>query len=160
MISNQVRNKYKKHSMKDILECLGKNKIDTEITKSIIEDIENTLEKGLNERKCVSIPYIGRIRRSEYKEMIAASREELREVKNKVSLEEYKQYRRDLYKSFKEKCRDRDRTRTIIDKVLRLNKKKYNLLYSNCGKAYADMWIKKIGFLQIVEHDINDPNEI
>lgn len=160
MINNQVHNKYKKHSIEDILECLNKNNIDTEITRCIIKDIEDTLEEGLRNNLCVSIPYIGRIRRNEYKEMISANKEELREIKEKVSLEDYKQYRRDLYKSFKTECYNRDKTRIIIDRVLRLNKKKYNQIYSACGKTYADFWLKKIGFLQIVEHDINDPNEV
>lgn len=152
--------KITKHSMKDILLYLNKNDKETELIKDIITQIEDIAADGLNKDLCVSIPYLGRIRKSPFRLMMNEGRILLHDAKKRLSTEDYIEYRKNLYNKYRDKCRDLDYAKLFFERLLRINKKYYNKLYSNCGKDYADRWLKRLAYLTIIEHDINDPNEL
>ena len=148
-----IAKKITKHSMKDILLYLNKNDKETELIKDIAAD-------GLDKNLCISIPYLGRIRKSPFKLMMNEGKILLHDAKKRLSTEDYIEYRRNLYNRYKDRCRDLDYAKLFFERLLRINKKYYNKLYSNCGKDYADRWLKRLAYLTIIEHDINDPNEL
>lgn len=152
--------KISRHSLEDILLYLNKNEEDTNITRDIISDIEDTAAEGLEKYLCVAIPYIGRIRRSQFRELMKEGKVLLHDAKKRLSKEDYVEYRINLYRKYRGMATDMDRSKMMIERLIRLNKKQYNKIYSSCGKAYADRWVKKIGYLKIIEHDENDINEI
>lgn len=158
-MNNLLAKKIIKHSQKDILKYLNKNDKDTKIIKSIITQIEDVAAEGLNNNLCVSIPYLGRIRKSPFKLMMREGRILLHDAKQKLTKEEYIEYRKNLYKEYRDKCLDLDYTKVYFDRLLRINKKYYNKIYVSCGKQYANLWLKRIAYLRIIEHDINDINE-
>ena len=144
-----------RYSLDDVLENMTfKTNNDKIITKDIITQIEEIAFDGIEKNLCMSIPYLGRLRKSIFQRLM---KEEgaglLKDAKTKLSKEDYIEYRRNLYRSYRIKAKDEDYAKLIIERIIRLNKKKYNQIYSACGKDYADRWIKKIAYLKIIEHD-------
>lgn len=155
-----IKNKLEKFKKEDILERLHKDNTDTEIINSIITNIENTILEGVNKNLCVAIPYMGRVYKDRYREVFKEARIILHNAKDNLTKEEYVEYRKSVFQSYIKRVDKEFKSKQIVERLIRLNKKKYNKLYAACGKTYADTWIKKIAYLQIVEHDINDPNEV
>lgn len=119
------------------------------IMKAAIKNMEKVIAEAISEDKVVFIPYIGKVRRSGYKDVLFKDREKYHQEKKKG---------RSSFKLFvdtvkREYCDARDAKDEHARKVNRLKKKfakDYHYYCMNIGNAYADLFIEsKLWFTEV-----------
>ena len=122
-------------------------------------DFENEEERFLcdsiisNLEKTASIPYIGCVRINPVKRSLREAKLHLSAVRKGLSKEQYKEHVRSYVVDLKEKQKEKDRIKLLFAKIRRNNKKKYEILFKTCGKAYAELFIMSIYWLKEVAFD-------
>lgn len=141
-------------SMEDILKEIDfKSEEEELLCQSIITNIEKLTAKSLRELKAVSIPYIGCVRVNRVRKELSNKKLLLKTIRKRLSKEEYKQYMRDTVTEMKIKQEKEDKHRIFLTKLIRNNKEKYETLYKKHGRAYAELYIKSIEWMEIVPFD-------
>ena len=150
VMRDDVKDKIKINKTKDIIELLKCTEVEERIYKNIIKDLEKTAAEGIVNKDAVAIPYIGTFRKSIYTKIKKDKRVLLRLAKQQMDLNDYKQYRRELYIDIEKEVKEHKKAEYIVHKLIRMNKDKYNILYTNFGKVYADTWIKFIATIKVL----------
>lgn len=137
---------------KDIYEELGfDNDDDVEICKSIITQLEAKAAQVLREGKTVALPYIGRLRKPLVKQEYSKNRRLLKLARNVMNTQDYKDYRKDLYKECVDKVSKNDELAKIRRRLVALNRKMYNKKCITFGEEHARIWIESLLWVQGIE---------
>ena len=138
----------------NILSDIGFINEDDRLTcEAIIDNLELSVSQSIKSGNNVSIPFIGTIERNWYKEAIKNNYQDFRDYKENHSEEEYKEY-------FKNKCKEfKDAHNELENKYKRDKRFKSSILpkYINHCKnrsvVYANVWLKMIKGMRVVEFD-------
>lgn len=129
------------------------NDIDEQlIYESIIDGIEKTAAATVRGNKIAQLPSIGCIRKSPIHIAIQNSHDDFRELRRNMTSEQYKTHVKEFIINTRKEQEKSDKEKALVKKIRSRNKKKYDMLHINIGKAYAEMYIKSILFLQEVPY--------
>ena len=120
---------------------------------SIISNLEEMVSDNVRDMKCAQIPHIGCIRINPIKRQLRDSKLHLRAIRKSVSKSQYKDHVRDYVNTLKEQQKETDRIKLVFNRIRSKNKKRYETLFKNCGKTYAELFIKAIYWLDEVPFD-------
>lgn len=124
---------------------------DFDICKDIILQLENKASECLKEGKTISLPYIGRLRKPLVKQEYLKHRNLLKVAKTVMSAQDYKDYKRDIYKECVAKVSSEDELKKLRKRVIALNRKQYVKKYNLFGETIANIWVESILWLQPIE---------
>ena len=140
---------------KDILNDMNfEDEDDRYMCYSIINNLEKFASDSIRTMKIVSLPFIGCLRISPVRRKLRDTKLHLHNIRQAMTKEEYKEYVTGLVKEWNEEQREADAEKLLMTKIKRNNKKKYEELYKKLGRAYANMYIKAIRFLDYVPFDL------
>lgn len=140
---------------KDILNDMNfEDEDDRYMCYSIINNLEKFASDSIRAMKIVSLPFIGCLRISPVRRKLRDTKLHLHNIRQAMTKEEYKEYVTGLVKEWNEEQREADAEKLLMTKIKRNNKKKYEELYKKLGRAYANMYIKAIRFLDYVPFDL------
>lgn len=141
-------------TQKDILNDLKLNDDDKLICRSIIENLEHFAAENIRKLNTVQLPFIGCIRINPVKYKFKHQKLQLSTIRHNTTKEEYKNYVRDTYNELTKEAKEQDKRKLYLTKVKRNNKNKYEILYKNLGKAYANLFIYSITLLEEIPFDV------
>lgn len=124
---------------------------------SIITNLEKTASDTIRSMKIAQIPFIGCLRINPVKRKFRDSKLHLKTIRKSLTKEQYKEHVRSYIIDLKEQQKEEDKLKLIFTRIRRNNKKRYEELFKNCGKAYAEMfimsiyWLKEVPFSQEFE---------
>lgn len=121
---------------------------------SIISSLEKTASDTIRSMKIAQIPFIGCLRINPVKRKFRDSKLHLSAVRKSLTKEQYKEHVRSYIIDLKEQQKEEDKLKLIFIRIRRNNKKKYETLFKNCGKAYAEMFIMSIYWLKEVPFNL------
>lgn len=120
------------------------------IYDSIISGIEKIASREIKNMKTVQLPFIGCLRINPIKRELRNAKLHLSAIRKSLSKEQYKDHVRSYVVDLKIKQAEKDRLKLILNRIKSNNKKRYDFLYRNCGRAYAELFIKSIYWLKEV----------
>ena len=138
----------------DILSELTSNNKERFIYESIIDNIEKSAADNIKAGKIVQLPAIGCVRKNPTHEIIKKNYDNFRVAKKNMTSEQYKQHVKEIIIHSKQKQEKLNRDKYNVRKIRSRNKEKYDKLYINLGKAYAEMYIYSLLCLREVPFDI------
>lgn len=137
---------------KDILADINfKSDDDFNICKDIIFQLENKLAEVLKSGSTISLPYIGRLRKPLVKQEYYKNRNLLKVARSVMDAEDYKQYKKDVYKECVAKITSKDKLNQLRRRVIALNRKRYNEKYKVFGERGANLWVESLLWLMPIE---------
>lgn len=139
--------------MNDIIEDLKVDEDDSIMYKSIIGSMDKMIFESAANDKCASIPYVGCVRINPTYISIRDNGKVFKEARKRMNKIEYKQFAIDTIKTYKDKEKAADKFKFRMQKIRFKNKAKYEELYKNLGKAYADMFLYSIYLFKEVPFD-------
>lgn len=119
---------------------------------SIISNLEKSISDTIRSMKVAQIPFIGCVRINPIKRKLKDSKLHLRAVRKNLTKEQYKEHVRSFIVDLKIKQKEDDRIKLTFTRIRRNNNKKYETLYKNCGKAYAELFIMSIYWLKEIPY--------
>lgn len=123
----------------DILKCIDDNIIDKDIMLAFITQFEIDATNFLHQGRWTSLPYIGTLRKNQYKEMINS--EEIRELneaaKENLDRNKYLLFKKDLRNDIAKAIKRERLYKYTLSKVVNRNKDFYKYLESTKGELYA-----------------------
>ena len=138
----------------DILNELDfENEEEKLLCDSIINNLEKDMSDAIKNMKVAQIPHIGCIRINPVKREFRNSKLHLNTIRKSVSKEQYKEHVRSYIIDLKEKQELKDKEKLIFIRIRRNNKKRFEMLFKKCGKAYANLFIMSIYWLKEVPFD-------
>lgn len=141
-------------TQKDILSDLRfKDEDDELICHSIIDNLEKFASENIRKLNTVQLPFIGCIRIDPVKYKFKHKKLHLSTIRHNTTKEEYREYVKDTYNEFIKEAKEEDKRKLYLTKIKRNNKDKYETLYKNLGKAYANMFIYSITLFEEIPFD-------
>lgn len=126
---------------------------DALIMKSIITRMEKDMNDYLRQDKVISVPHMGRIYRNPITKAIRPKYDEIKETRKQLSYSDFKVYYGSLINDIKKDISKEEYIKLNIKRLKAINKLKYETLFINLGKRYADIFIKSILWLRYVPFD-------
>jgi len=114
------------------------------IYESIINGIEETASETVQANKIAQLPAIGCIRKDPVKQVIKDNHSIFKLARKHLTSEEYNKYTKEIVIDARIKQEKEDKRKAYIRRVKSINKVKYDRLYKNLGRSYADMFIYSI----------------
>lgn len=124
------------------------------IYESIIDNLESTASQNIINNKVVQLPLIGCIRRSPLRQAMVDNYDNFKIARKNLTKEQYKEHVREVIIDAKQNLAKTDKDKLIIKRIRSRNKKRYDNLYINLGKAYAEMFILSILLLKEVPYNV------
>lgn len=125
----------------DIINTIKKNVTDGEVMDDIIESLESSVAKSINQKKWTSIPYIGNMRINKALESCIANIGKLKAMRDIMPTSQYIVFRKQLAKEELNKI-DRDRAIAwFIAKAKTKYSKLHKKLVISHGEKYANMYV-------------------
>ena len=123
----------------DILKCIDSNILDKDIMLAFINQFEVDASNFLSQGRWTSLPYIGTLRKSQYKE--ALNSEEVKELdeaaKENLDKNKYILFRKDLRNDIAKSIKRERLYKYTLSQVVTKNKKFYDYLEQTKGELYA-----------------------
>jgi hypothetical protein len=123
----------------DILKCIDSNILDKDIMLAFINQFEVDASNFLSQGRWTSLPYIGTLRKSQYKE--ALNSEEVKELdeaaKENLDKNKYILFRKDLRNDIAKSIKRERLYKYTLSQVVTMNKKFYNYIEQAKGELYA-----------------------
>jgi hypothetical protein len=123
----------------DILKCIDSNILDKDIMLAFINQFEVDASNFLSQGRWTSLPYIGTLRKSQYKE--ALNSEEVKELdeaaKENLDKNKYILFRKDLRNDIAKSIKRERLYKYTLSQVVTKNKKFYNYIEQAKGELYA-----------------------
>jgi hypothetical protein len=123
----------------DILKCIDSNILDKDIMLAFINQFEVDASNFLSQGRWTSLPYIGTLRKSQYKE--ALNSEEVKELdeaaKENLDKNKYILFRKDLRNDIAKSIKRERLYKYTLSQVVTKNKKFYNYVEQTKGELYA-----------------------
>lgn len=129
------------------------NDDDKLLCSAIITNVERMIADSLHKMKTVSIPLIGRVRINPVHKEFVDSKLHLSAIRKGLTKEQYREHVRSYYTDLIKKNENKDKEKLVLNKLKRINKTKYEYLFKQCGKAYADLYIVAITLLKEIPFD-------
>lgn len=126
-------------------------KDDFDICKDIIFQLETKASEVLKEGKTISLPYVGRLRKPLVKQEYLKHRTLLKVARSVMSAQDYKDYKKDLYKECVAKVSSKDELNKLRKRIIALNRKQYVKKYNLFGEVIANIWVESLLWLQPIE---------
>lgn len=128
------------------------------LTRAIIKNLEHEASKQFLKELAVDIPYIGVAQRNLLRKSIVASYHELKEARETLPEEEYKEFRDNLIKQKKFEINNTELQRRIEKENRNKNYKLWIKLAKKHGVSYANFYIYLHKDLYVVEfnQELND----
>lgn len=142
-----------KDSSNILAEINFKTTDDMLLMKSIVNSMEKEIADSVSKDLCVSIPYIGRIRRNNYKQYFLSRKEEHKTAKKHLSREDYAAYIKEFKNDYYENKKAEDELQLKIKRLKSIFKDKYKLYSTKINKAYADLFIHSLMWFEVVPFD-------
>ena len=123
----------------DILKCIDSNILDKDIMLAFINQFEVDASNFLSQGRWTSLPYIGTLRKSQYKE--ALNSEEVKELdeaaKENLDKNKYILFRKDLRNDIAKSIKRERLYKYTLSQVVTKNKKFYDYVEQTKGELYA-----------------------
>lgn len=123
------------------------------LTKSIILGLEEEVAKNIKDNKIVSIPNIGICKKKLEPIELRKRNAELREARQKLSKEDYKEFARNIYKDVRNKTKAIEYKNKLLNKYKSIHKKKYDKYAITRGLTYANLYIKALLWFKVIDFD-------
>lgn len=141
-------------TQEDIINELDfKTEEDKRLCIDIIDSLGLSIANTIRQQKVAQIPLIGCVRINPVRKKFNESRKTFSAIRNNTTKEGYRQYIKDFIGELKEKQKEKDEYKLIITRIKKVNKKKYDYLARNLGRAYAELFIMSIYWLKEVPFD-------
>lgn len=137
----------------EIINEISDSKDEQILIESIIDCVELTAADYIKNHKIAQLPQIGCVRINPISTAIKKEKDELKEYRKTVDKETYKNRVRFIVNDTKEKLAKDDAKKLLLKKIKSRNKKQYDKLYLQIGKAYAKMFIYSIYLIEEVPYD-------
>lgn len=145
---------YVEKDIEDILTDINfKNLNDELVCKDIILHLENTAAEEIKNDKCVQLPFIGSIRKNPLRKVLIDNKVNFKLAAKNLNKDEAKEYFASVFREKKQEMRKADYERAKIIEVRNKNKIKYEQYYTHLGPAYANMYLRAILMMRMVEYD-------
>lgn len=141
-------------NMDDILSEVAIDDKERLLYESIIDNIERYASETVKAGKIAQLPSIGCIRKNPVRKVIQDNHENFRLARTHMTKEQYKEHVRETIIDSKIELAKLEKERLILKRIRSTNKAKYDKLYINIGKYYAEMFIKSILWLREVPFNI------
>lgn len=142
-----------------VLNQMSSNPLFKGIVRDIVTDIEDIVEKSVNEWKIAELPFTGRVAQSEYKKYKREHEKERDKARKTLNAEDYLEYKTRFKLDYIIEQHQKYRAEILLKRIFRLNRETYENLYSMCGKEFADIWLKRIAFMKPVPTDLDKEYE-
>ena len=123
----------------DILKCIDSNILDKDIMLAFINQFEVDASNFLSQGRWTSLPYIGTLRKNQYKETINS--EEIRELdeaaKENLDRNKYILFRKNLRNDIAKAIKRERLYKYTLSQVVKKNKKFYDYLEKTKGEKIA-----------------------
>lgn len=123
----------------DILKCIDSNILDKDIMLAFINQFEVDATNFLSQGRWTSLPYIGTLRKNQYKEAINS--EEIKELdeaaKENLDRNKYLLFRKDLRNDINKAIKRERLYKYTLSRVLTKNRKFYEYLVETKGEKTA-----------------------
>ncbi len=123
----------------DILKCIDSNILDKDIMLAFINQFEVDATNFLSQGRWTSLPYIGTLRKNQYKEAINS--EEIKELdeaaKENLDRNKYLLFRKDLRNDINKAIKRERLYKYTLSRVLTKNRKFYEYLVETKGEKRA-----------------------
>lgn len=137
----------------DILNELTTDIHERLIYESIIDGIEKGASEAIKAGKIAGLPFIGALRKSPVRQVVKDNFENFKIARKNMSADQYKEHVREIIIDAKINQEKIDKEKAYMRLVMSCNRKRYDKLYLSLGRAYADMFIKSIVWLQEVPYN-------
>ena len=123
----------------DILKCIDSNILDKDIMLAFINQFEVDASNFLSQGRWTSLPYIGTLRKNQYKEALnSEERKELDEAaKENLDKNKYILFRKDLRNDIAKSIKRERLYKYTLSQVVTKNKKFYDYVEQTKGELYA-----------------------
>ena len=123
----------------EVLKCIDSNILDKDIMLAFINQFEIDASNFLSQGRWTSLPYIGTLRKNQYKELIES--EKIRELdeaaKEKLDRNKYILFRKDLRNDIARAIKRERLYKYTLSQVVKKNKSFYNYIERTKGELYA-----------------------
>lgn len=123
----------------EILRCIDSNILDKDVMLAFINQFEVDASNFLSQGRWTSLPYIGTLRRNQYKE--ALNSEEIKELneaaKENLDEDKYILFRKNLRNDIAKSIKRERIYKYILSQVVKKNKSFYNYLEKTKGEKIA-----------------------
>lgn len=123
------------------------------IMKAAIKSMEKIISDNIALGKVVFIPYIGRVRRSDFKDFVKERRKEISNNKKNLSSSEFKIYFDGIKRIYSQNKEAKDSYTSKINRLKKIFKKEYEEYSTKISKIYADLYIKSLTWFRYVPFD-------
>lgn len=123
------------------------------ICSAIIDNLERQLADNIKIGNTVSIPFVGTIERNWYKMAIKDNYQDFRDYKATHTKEEYDEYFKAKCEEFKSNHAELEEKHKRAKRFKKMILPKYNNKVKSRGSIYANVWLKTIELLEVVEFD-------
>lgn len=137
----------------DIISELTDDATEKLIYESIIGSLESVASKTVKNKKIAQLPSIGCIRINPLREVIKSNHVAFKIAKKNMNSEQYKSHVKEIIIDARQTMAINDARKLAIKRIRSKNKKRYDLLYINIGKAYAEVYILSLLLLRVVPYD-------
>ena len=138
-METEIRYYYSMDSKEDILKCIDSNILDKDIMLAFINQFEVDATNFLSQGRWTSLPYIGTLRKNQYKEAINS--EEIKELdeaaKENLDRNKYLLFRKDLRNDINKAIKRERLYKYTLSRVLTKNRKFYEYLVETKGEKRA-----------------------
>lgn len=123
----------------DIIQCIDSNILDKDIMLAFINQFEIDASNFINQGRWTSLPYIGTLKKSQYKEIMGSDEiKELTEAaKENLDRNKYILFRKNLKDDIAKAIKRERIYKYTLSQVVKKNKKFYNYLETTKGELYA-----------------------
>lgn len=126
---------------------------DALIMKSIISSLEKEAAQAVRDNKCVSIPYVGCVRKNAKHREALKIMDEIKESYRNMSAEEYRAYCKRTFKDIALTVNYNEYVKRCIRHIRAINREEYDRLTFLYGIHYANIYIKSIYWLEYIPFD-------
>lgn len=144
------------HPMKDVFELLKRDGVgddDLLLYQSIILNLESLAAESLRNNLIISIPNFANIRKNPAQQAIIKHKTALKIARKSMSKDDYVHYAKSIAASAKLEDQRKQYRKRMYASTKTKNKKKYENLYINFGKAYANFWIESLLMMEIIPYN-------
>ena len=123
----------------DVIKCIDSNIVDKDIMLAFINQFEIDASNFLSEGRWTSLPYIGTLRKNQYKEILNSDEvKELDEAaKENLDKNKYILFRKNLRDDISKRIKRERIYKYTLSQVIKKNKKFYNYIEKTKGEKIA-----------------------